>query len=112
MKKYDCNNAVDFWHEAARMCAFMNTKHEDCKRPCPFAECKFYLEIDAKNPLTQDDIRRLQEWSDKTPEIKRAERFMDLIKGTEFEGAFNLVKFGEPEELDLRCLVSVSWWNE
>lgn len=58
MKKYNCNNTLDYVHESIRICRTFN----ECSG-CPLAElhCELY-------EITPEHIRCVQEWSDNHPE--------------------------------------------
>lgn len=62
MKKYNCNNTLDYAHEAERMCETFD-KFDDCDG-CPLVKksCRIF-------DITPEHIRRVQEWSDANPEV-------------------------------------------
>ena len=78
MKKYNCNNTLDFTHEMSRMCKKFYT---DC-RACPCAE----LSCEPRD-LSQEYIRRVQAWSDAHPEITLTDKQVEIFK------ALNLIGF-------------------
>ena len=59
MKKYNCNNTLDYVHEAARMC---RTPYRRGCLDCPLCGlgCKW-------DDVTAEHIRRVQAWSDAHP---------------------------------------------
>lgn len=59
MKKYNCNNTLEYVHESVRICRTFN----ECSG-CPLAElhCELY-------EITPEHIRCVQAWSDAHPEI-------------------------------------------
>lgn len=63
MKKYDVSKVLDFAHEMNRMCE-MYMDSLSCGF-CPYASDEF---CDTLEYLTEEKIRKLQEWSDSHPE--------------------------------------------
>ena len=77
MKKYNCNNTLDYVHEYERMCRTFN----ECSG-CPLAElhCELY-------EITPEHIRRVQAWSDAHPEVILIDRQREILE------ALNLLGF-------------------
>ena len=77
MKKYNCNNTLDYVHEYERMCRTFN----ECSG-CPLAElhCELYK-------ITPEHIRRVQAWSDAHPEVILTDRQREILE------ALNLLGF-------------------
>lgn len=80
MKKYNCNNTLDYAHEASRMCRAFD-KCEGCEG-CPLAKksCEIF-------DVTAEHIKRVQEWSDAHPEITLTDTQVEIFK------ALNLLGF-------------------
>ncbi len=78
MKKYNCNNTLDYAHEFTRMC---NTFH--CNSGCPL----YVLPCGAAKNITPEHIRRVQAWSDAHPEITLTDKQVEIFK------ALNLLGF-------------------
>lgn len=78
MKKYNCNNTLDYAHEFTRMC---NTFH--CSSGCPL----YVLPCGAAKNVTPEHIRRVQAWSDAHPEITLTDKQVEIFK------ALNLLGF-------------------
>lgn len=78
MKKYNCNNTLDYAHEFTRMC---NTFH--CSSGCPL----YVLPCGAAKNITPEHIRRVQAWSDAHPEITLTDKQVEIFK------ALNLLGF-------------------
>lgn len=80
MKKYNCNNTLDYAHEAARMCRAFD-KCEGCEG-CPLAKksCEIF-------DITPEHIKRVQAWSDTHPEITLTDKQVEIFK------ALNLLGF-------------------
>lgn len=97
--KYDCYKTLDYAHEYNRFC----NKHH-----C--ADCPLSYKVHGAgtcDALTADHIEILQRWSDEHPEKTRADKFLELLKGTEFEHAF--VQLGE--DLCFAGDNDTLWWN-
>lgn len=77
MKKYNCNNTLDYVHESVRICRTFN----ECSG-CPLAElhCELY-------EITPEHIRRVQEWSDNHPETVLTDEQRKIL------GALNLLGY-------------------
>lgn len=80
MKKYNCNNTLEYVHEAARMCRAFD-KCEGCEG-CPLAKksCEIF-------DVTPEHIKRVQAWSDTHPEIMLTDKQVEIFK------ALNLLGF-------------------
>lgn len=80
MKKYNCNNTLEYVHEAARMCRAFD-KFDDCDG-CPLAKksCRIF-------DITSEHIRCVQEWSDANPEITLTDKQVEIFN------ALNLLGF-------------------
>lgn len=81
MKKYNCNNTLDYAHEFNRMC---DTFH--CSSDCPLC----VLPCGAVKNITSEHIRRVQAWSDAHPEIMEitlTDKQIEILK------ALNLLGF-------------------
>lgn len=77
MKKYNCNNTLDYAHEFTRMC---NTFH-DCN-DCPMRDLSC-----GEGNITAEHIKRVQAWSDAHPEIVLTDKQVEIFK------ALNLLGF-------------------
>lgn len=77
MKKYNCNNTLDYAHEFTRMC---NTFH-DCN-DCPMRDLSC-----GEGNITAEHIKRVQAWSDAHPEIRLTDKQVEIFK------ALNLLGF-------------------
>lgn len=77
MKKYNCNNTLEYVHESVRICRAFN----ECSG-CPLAElhCELY-------EITPEHIRCVQEWSDANPEITLTDKQVEIFN------ALNLLGF-------------------
>lgn len=80
MKKYNCNNTLEYVHEVKRMCETFD-KCKNCEG-CPLAKksCKIF-------DVTPDHIKRVQAWSDAHPEITLTDKQVEIFK------ALNLLGF-------------------
>ena len=78
MKKYNCNNTLDYTHEFNRMC-----KTFDCCDDCSL----YVLPCGAAKNITPEHIRRVQAWSDAHPEITLTDKQVETFK------ALNLLGF-------------------
>ena len=79
MKKYNCNNTLDYAHEASRMCRTFD-KCKNCGG-CPFAEtpCEIF-------DITPEHIKRVQAWSDAHPEITLTDKQVEILKALDLLG--------------------------
>lgn len=77
MKKYNCNNTLDYTHEFNRMC-----KTFDCCDDCSLCDLPC-----ARFAITTEHIRLVQEWSDAHPEITLTDKQVEIFK------ALNLLGF-------------------
>lgn len=77
MKKYNCNNTLDYVHEFNRMCGAFN----ECSG-CPLTQlhCELY-------EITPEHINRVQAWSDAHPKITLTDKQVEIFK------ALNLLGF-------------------
>lgn len=77
MKKYNCNNTLEYVHEFSRMCGAFN----ECSG-CPLTKlhCELY-------EITPEHIDRVQEWSDANPETVLTDEQREIFK------ALNLLGF-------------------
>lgn len=77
MKKYNCNNTLEYVHEATRMCGTFS----ECSG-CPLAglHCELY-------EIIPEHIKRVQAWSDAHPEITLTDKQVEIFK------ALNLLGF-------------------
>lgn len=60
MKKYNCNNTLEYVHEYERMCNIFRA----CSG-CPMHD----LDCWGAGTITSEHVKRVQEWSDANPEI-------------------------------------------
>lgn len=79
MNRYDCNNVLDYAHEAKRMC--MKT-YPNCEE-CPLSQVK---PCDAFEGVTAEHIRRVQAWSDAHPEITLTDKQCEILKALDLLG--------------------------
>ena len=77
MKKYNCNNTLDYAHEFTRMC---NTFH--CSSGCPL----YVLPCGAAKNITPEHIRRVQAWSDAHPETVLTDEQREIFKALDLLG--------------------------
>lgn len=83
MKKYNCNNTLEYAHEFHRMCkTFRSSRGQKICEGCPLA----------KKPcdichISSEHIRRVQEWSDNHPETVLTDKQVEIFK------ALNLLGF-------------------
>lgn len=77
MKKYNCNNTLDYAHECTRMCkTFLSCSG------CPLRDM-----FCAMGNATSEHIKRVQEWSDNHPEVVLTDEQREVLK------ALNLLGF-------------------
>lgn len=108
--KYDCDKILDYQHERARMCKTMS----DCKS-CPLFLVSSDLECYLVVEVAQKHIDVVQKWSDEHPEITKYDKFLEIIKGTEFENEFRFENRHDPLHEYSEALVSKHnhvWWNK
>lgn len=119
MKKYDCSKTLDYMHERDRM---HERYKEDCTK-CPLHTVHLCGHIEG---ATTKSIEILQNWSDSHPEHTRADRFLELLAGTEFEELFRkdsggiIIIHGCSGEEMLSGVwrvgtsydADIEWWNE
>ncbi len=77
MKKYNCNNTLDYAHEATRMCRTIGNCND-----CPYAGLSCEL-----GSVSPEHIRRVQAWSNAHPEITLTDKQVEIFK------ALNLLGF-------------------
>ena len=77
MKKYNCNNTLDYTHEFNRMC-----KTFDCCDDCSL----YVLPCGAAKNITPEHIRLVQEWSDAHPEITLTDKQVEIFKALNLLG--------------------------
>lgn len=70
MKKYNCNNTLEYVHEFTRMCRTFS----ECSG-CPLAglHCELY-------EIIPEHIKRVQIWSDAHPEITLTDKQVEVLK--------------------------------
>ena len=77
MSKYDCSKTLDYKHEIDRVCGM----YKYCAEGCPIWSKAGCIDI---SDVTQEDIDRLQRWSDEHPESpklsKRDRLFLESFK--------------------------------
>lgn len=78
MKKYNCNNKLEYVHEVRRMC---NANHF-CDN-CPLRD----LTCSVVEKISPEHIRCVQKWSDANPEPTHTDKQRELLK------ALNLLGF-------------------
>lgn len=76
--KYNCNNTLDYVHEAARMCRTYRGGCFDC--PLHGLGCEL-------DDITPEHIKRVQAWSDAHPESRLTDKQVEIFK------ALNLLGF-------------------
>lgn len=76
MKKYNCNNTLEYVHEATRMCGTFS----ECSG-CPLAglHCELY-------EIIPEHIKRVQIWSDAHPEITLTDEQLEILEALELLG--------------------------
>lgn len=79
MKKYNCNNTLEYAHEAKRMCETFDN--------CSTCPCPLYGMSCGHLEITAEHIRRVQEWSDNHPETVLTDKQVEIFK------ALNLIGF-------------------
>lgn len=77
MKKYNCNNTLDYAHEVSRLCKTY--------RGC--LDCPLYGLGCEWGDTTPEHIKRVQAWSDAHPEITLTDKQVEIFK------ALNLLGF-------------------
>lgn len=77
MKKYNCNNTLEYVHESVRMCRAFD-KCEGC--PLAGLHCELY-------EIIPEHVKRVQAWSDAHPEITLTDKQVEIFK------ALNLLGF-------------------
>lgn len=79
MKKYNCNNTLEYSHEAERMCETFDN--------CSTCPCPLYGMSCGHLEITAEHINRVQAWSDAHPEITLTDKQVEIFK------ALNLLGF-------------------
>ena len=79
MKKYNCNNTLEYAHEANRMCKRIRPNCNEC--PLPQLET-----CDSFEGVTAEHIRRVQAWSDTHPEIRLTDKQVEIFKALDLLG--------------------------
>jgi hypothetical protein len=79
MKKYNCNNTLEYAHEAERMCETFDN--------CSTCPCPLYGMSCGHLEITAEHINRVQAWSDAHPEIALTDKQVEIFK------ALNLLGF-------------------
>ncbi len=79
MKKYNCNNTLEYVHEVSRMC---KKTYPNCEE-CPLSQ----LDPCDALAVTAEHINRVQAWSDANPEIVLTDKQVEIFK------ALNLLGF-------------------
>nr|DAL53867.1 MAG TPA_asm: hypothetical protein [Caudoviricetes sp.] len=76
MKKYNCNNTLDYVHEATRMCGTFS----ECSG-CQLAglHCELY-------EIIPEHIKRVQAWSDAHPETVLTDKQVEIFKALNLLG--------------------------
>lgn len=72
-QKYNCNNTLDYAHEASRMCKQIRPNCDECplsqlEEPC-----------DTFEGVTAEHIKRVQAWSDTHPEITLTDKHVEIF---------------------------------
>lgn len=82
MKKYDCNNTLDYSHEFRRMCkTFRSSRGQKICKGCPLSE----LPCDILS-VASEHIRRVQIWSDAHSEIMLTDKQVAIFKALDLIG--------------------------
>ena len=77
MKKYNCNNTLDYSHETKRMCETFR----GCSG-CPLHD----LDCRESGNITPEHIRRVQAWSDAHPEVILTDEQREIFKALDLLG--------------------------
>lgn len=80
MKKYNCNNTLDYAHEEIRMCRAFD-KCGGCDG-CPLVKKSCCGIFD----VTPEHINRVQAWSDAHPEIRLTDEQHEVLKALDLLG--------------------------
>lgn len=82
MKKYNCNNTLEYAHEFHRMCkTFRSSRGQKICEGCPLA----------KKPcdichISSEHIKHVQAWSDDHPEIRLTDEQHEVLKALDLLG--------------------------
>lgn len=79
MKKYNCNNTLEYAHEAKRMCETFDN--------CSTCPCPLYGMSCGHLEITAEHINRVQAWSDAHPETVLTDKQREIL------GALNLLGY-------------------
>lgn len=79
MKKYNCNNTLEYAHELNRMCETFDN--------CSTCPCPLYGMSCGHLEITAEHIKIVQAWSDAHPEITLTDKQVEIFK------ALNLLGF-------------------
>lgn len=109
--RYNCSKILDYQHEHDRLCRSIGGEDASNCHKCPLSreEDGFCRELDY---VKQEDIDALQKWSDSNPVATRLDKFLALIKGTEFECAFYDAYFCNLEGEVKSILDFENWWKK
>lgn len=72
MKKYNCNNTLDYSHEAERMCETFDN--------CSTCPCPLYGMSCGHLEITAEHIKIVQAWSDNHPEIVLTDEQLEILE--------------------------------
>ena len=78
MKKYNCNNTLDYSHEAERMCETFDN--------CSTCPCPLYGMSCGHLEITAEHIKIVQAWSDNHPEIRLTDKQVEIFKALNLLG--------------------------
>ncbi len=78
MKKYNCNNTLDYSHEAKRMCETFDN--------CSTCPCPLYGMSCGHLEITAEHIKIVQAWSDAHPEITLTGKQVEIFKALNLLG--------------------------
>lgn len=76
MKKYNCNDTLDYAHEFHRMCkTFRSSRGQKLCKGCPLAKkpCDIY-------DITSEHVKLVQAWSDAHPETVLTDEQREIFK--------------------------------
>lgn len=78
MKKYNCNNTLEYSHEAERMCETFDN--------CSTCPCPLYGMSCGHLEITAEHINRVQAWSDAHPEITLTDKQLEILEALDLLG--------------------------
>lgn len=78
MKKYNCNNTLDYSHEAERMCETFDN--------CSTCPCPLYGMSCGHLEITAEHIKIVQAWSDNHPEIVLTDEQLEILEALDLLG--------------------------